>query len=191
MSLSFLFQRNFLTIPFWKQAHQQRNVSVALLWGQRQWRRYSWGRNTSALLYFLSQAHQSPCTPTPVLAPAAPLAAPPHLSWPRLKYAQSFLMKWSDLKPIGHTVKSIINISFRYICVLSSLCQHSDGEMHQPQPKLPYTPVQDKPGFLQKETANQDGRYIQSLTEDYVLVPAQFPSKTSEHQEHIGFIRMF
>ncbi|XP_005927025.1 serine/threonine-protein kinase ULK1a isoform X1 [Haplochromis burtoni] len=55
--------------------------------------------------------------------------------------------------------------------------QHSDGEMHQPQPKLPYTPVQDKPGFLQKETANQDGRYIQSLTEDYVLVPAQFPSE--------------
>lgn len=100
-------------------------------------------------------------------------------------------MKWSDLKPIGHTVKSIINISFRHICVLSSLCQHSDGEMHQPQPKLPYTPVQDKPGFLQKETANQDGRYIQSLTEDYVLVPAQFPSKTSEHQEHIRFIRMF
>uniref|UniRef100_A0A669DVT4 non-specific serine/threonine protein kinase n=1 Tax=Oreochromis niloticus TaxID=8128 RepID=A0A669DVT4_ORENI len=61
--------------------------------------------------------------------------------------------------------------------------QHSDGEMHQPQAKLPYTPVQDKPGFLQKETANQDGRYIQSFTEDYVLVPAQFPSKTSEHQE--------
>ncbi|XP_063345666.1 serine/threonine-protein kinase ULK1a isoform X5 [Pelmatolapia mariae] len=55
--------------------------------------------------------------------------------------------------------------------------QHSDGEMHQPQPKLPYTPVQDKPGFLQKETANQDGRYIRPLTEDYVLVPAQFPSE--------------
>lgn len=55
--------------------------------------------------------------------------------------------------------------------------QHSNGEMQQPQPNLPYMPTQDKPGFLQKEIANQDDRSAQSYMEDYVMVPAQSPNE--------------
>ncbi|XP_037633361.1 serine/threonine-protein kinase ULK1a isoform X3 [Sebastes umbrosus] len=54
--------------------------------------------------------------------------------------------------------------------------QHSDGEMHRLQPKVQYSPPQDTPGFLLKEIANQDSRNTSSYTEDYVMVPAQFPS---------------
>ncbi|XP_023147780.1 serine/threonine-protein kinase ULK1a isoform X1 [Amphiprion ocellaris] len=54
--------------------------------------------------------------------------------------------------------------------------QHSDGEMHRLQPKVQSSPVQDTPGFLLKEAANQDSRNTPSYTEDYVMVPAQFPS---------------
>ncbi|KAL7391029.1 hypothetical protein ABVT39_003038 [Epinephelus coioides] len=49
--------------------------------------------------------------------------------------------------------------------------QHSDGEMHRPQPKALYSPTQDTPGFLLKEIANQDSRSTSSYTEDYVIVP--------------------
>ncbi|XP_059193162.1 serine/threonine-protein kinase ULK1a [Centropristis striata] len=55
--------------------------------------------------------------------------------------------------------------------------QHSDGEMHRLQPKARYSPTQDNPGFLLKEIANQDSRKTSSYTEDYVMVPAQFPSE--------------
>lgn len=52
--------------------------------------------------------------------------------------------------------------------------------MHRLQPKARYSPTQDTPGFLLKEIANQDSRNTSSYTEDYVMVPAQFPSKTSK-----------
>ncbi|XP_070760176.1 serine/threonine-protein kinase ULK1a [Enoplosus armatus] len=55
--------------------------------------------------------------------------------------------------------------------------QHSNGEMHRPRPKVQYSPTQDTPGFLLKEIANQDSRNTSSYTEDYVMVPAQFPSE--------------
>lgn len=55
--------------------------------------------------------------------------------------------------------------------------QHSDGEMHRLQPKAPYSPTQDLPVFLLKEIANQDSRNGSSYTEEYVIVPAQFPSE--------------
>uniref|UniRef100_A0A8P4GML4 non-specific serine/threonine protein kinase n=1 Tax=Dicentrarchus labrax TaxID=13489 RepID=A0A8P4GML4_DICLA len=55
--------------------------------------------------------------------------------------------------------------------------QHSDGEMHRLQPKTRFPPTQDAPAFLLKEIANQDSRNTSSYTEDYVMVPAQFPSK--------------
>uniref|UniRef100_A0A8C4IS04 non-specific serine/threonine protein kinase n=1 Tax=Dicentrarchus labrax TaxID=13489 RepID=A0A8C4IS04_DICLA len=55
--------------------------------------------------------------------------------------------------------------------------QHSDGEMHRLQPKTRFPPTQDAPAFLLKEIANQDSRNTSSYTEDYVMVPAQFPSE--------------
>ncbi|XP_026178476.1 serine/threonine-protein kinase ULK1a isoform X2 [Mastacembelus armatus] len=55
--------------------------------------------------------------------------------------------------------------------------QHSDGEMHQLQSRVQYSPAQHSPGFLLKDTANQDSRNTSSYTEDYVMVPAQFPSE--------------
>ncbi|KAE8292479.1 Serine/threonine-protein kinase ULK1 [Larimichthys crocea] len=55
--------------------------------------------------------------------------------------------------------------------------QHSDGEMHRLQPKARYSPTQDAPVFLLKEIANQDSRNTSSYTEEYVMVPAQFPSE--------------
>lgn len=58
--------------------------------------------------------------------------------------------------------------------------QHSDGEMHRLQPKAQYSPTQNTGGFLLKEIANQDSRNTSSYTDDYVMVPAQFPSKTFE-----------
>ncbi|XP_063752799.1 serine/threonine-protein kinase ULK1a isoform X2 [Eleginops maclovinus] len=53
--------------------------------------------------------------------------------------------------------------------------QHSEGEMHHLQPKARYSPSQDNPGFL-REIANQDCKNTSCYTEDYVMVPAQFPS---------------
>ncbi|KAF3696054.1 Serine/threonine-protein kinase ULK1 [Channa argus] len=53
--------------------------------------------------------------------------------------------------------------------------QHSDGEMHRLQPKMQSSPTQDTPEFLLNEISNEDGRNTSSYTEDYVLVPAQFP----------------
>ncbi|XP_070820407.1 serine/threonine-protein kinase ULK1a isoform X1 [Chaetodon trifascialis] len=55
--------------------------------------------------------------------------------------------------------------------------QHSDGEMHRLQPKSHFSPTQDAPVFLLKEAANQDSRNTSSYTEEYVMVPAQFPSE--------------
>ncbi|TMS03391.1 Adhesion G-protein coupled receptor D1 [Larimichthys crocea] len=55
--------------------------------------------------------------------------------------------------------------------------KHSDGEMHRLQPKARYSPTQDAPVFLLKEIANQDSRNTSSYTEEYVMVPAQFPSE--------------
>ncbi|XP_035514208.1 serine/threonine-protein kinase ULK1a isoform X2 [Morone saxatilis] len=55
--------------------------------------------------------------------------------------------------------------------------QHSDGEMHRLQPKTRFSPTQDTPAFLLKEIANQDSRNTSSYTEDFVMVPAQFPSE--------------
>uniref|UniRef100_A0A8D0CQM2 non-specific serine/threonine protein kinase n=1 Tax=Sander lucioperca TaxID=283035 RepID=A0A8D0CQM2_SANLU len=61
-------------------------------------------------------------------------------------------------------------------CIL--FVAHSDGEMHRLPPKAQYSPTQDTPGFLLKDIANQDSRNTSSYTEDYVMVPAQFLSKT-------------
>ncbi|XP_047446822.1 serine/threonine-protein kinase ULK1a isoform X2 [Mugil cephalus] len=55
--------------------------------------------------------------------------------------------------------------------------QHSDGELHRLHPKVLCSPTQGAPGFLLKEIANQDSRNAPSYTEDYVMVPAQFPSE--------------
>ncbi|XP_040898975.1 serine/threonine-protein kinase ULK1a isoform X2 [Toxotes jaculatrix] len=55
--------------------------------------------------------------------------------------------------------------------------QHSDGEMHRLQPKAEFSPTQNTAGFLLKEIANQDSRNTSSYTEDYVMVPTQFPSE--------------
>nr|XP_040052327.1 serine/threonine-protein kinase ULK1a isoform X3 [Gasterosteus aculeatus aculeatus] len=54
--------------------------------------------------------------------------------------------------------------------------QHSDGEMHQLQPKAQYSPTQNPHGFLLKEKANQDSKSTSSYSEDYVMVQTQFPS---------------
>ncbi|XP_010767311.1 serine/threonine-protein kinase ULK1-like isoform X2 [Notothenia coriiceps] len=53
--------------------------------------------------------------------------------------------------------------------------QHSEGQMHRLQPKLRCSPSQDTPGFL-KEMANHDTKNTSCYTEDYVMVPAQYPS---------------
>ncbi|XP_060893628.1 serine/threonine-protein kinase ULK1a [Labrus mixtus] len=55
--------------------------------------------------------------------------------------------------------------------------QHSDGEMHRLQPKAQYFPPQDSPVLMIKEIANQHSRNTSSSTEDYVMVPAQFPNE--------------
>ncbi|XP_029294806.1 serine/threonine-protein kinase ULK1a isoform X2 [Cottoperca gobio] len=55
--------------------------------------------------------------------------------------------------------------------------QHSNGKMLQIQPKVRYSPPKETPGFLLKEIANQDSKNTSSYTEDYVMVPAQFPSE--------------
>ncbi|XP_026200130.1 serine/threonine-protein kinase ULK1a isoform X2 [Anabas testudineus] len=55
--------------------------------------------------------------------------------------------------------------------------QHSSGEMHRLQPQLHFSPAQNSPVFLLKETPNQGSRSTLSYTEDYVMVPAQFPSE--------------
>ncbi|CAN9513486.1 unnamed protein product [Ophioblennius macclurei] len=52
--------------------------------------------------------------------------------------------------------------------------QHSDGEMHQLQPKMLGSPTQDNLGFQLKEAAAQNAT---SSTDDYVMVPAQFPGE--------------
>ncbi|XP_060927321.1 serine/threonine-protein kinase ULK1a isoform X1 [Limanda limanda] len=56
--------------------------------------------------------------------------------------------------------------------------QHSDGEIQQLKPKARYSPTQNTADFLlPNETANQDSETTSSYTEDYVLVPDQFPSE--------------
>ncbi|XP_054466443.1 serine/threonine-protein kinase ULK1a isoform X2 [Anoplopoma fimbria] len=54
--------------------------------------------------------------------------------------------------------------------------QHSDGEMQQFQPKTQYSPTEDTHGLLLKEIVNQDSKNIASYSEDFVMVPAHFPS---------------
>ncbi|XP_029019551.1 serine/threonine-protein kinase ULK1a isoform X2 [Betta splendens] len=54
--------------------------------------------------------------------------------------------------------------------------QHSEGEMHRTKVQL--SPAQDTLGVqLDEATTNQDGRNTSSYAEDYVMVPAQFPSE--------------
>ncbi|XP_029961296.1 serine/threonine-protein kinase ULK1a isoform X1 [Salarias fasciatus] len=53
--------------------------------------------------------------------------------------------------------------------------QHSDGEMHQLQPGMRCSPTQDNLGLQLRETATQQTQNGTSYTEDYVMVPAQFP----------------
>ncbi|KAK2837583.1 hypothetical protein Q5P01_014795 [Channa striata] len=60
--------------------------------------------------------------------------------------------------------------------------QHSDDEMHRLQPKMQTSPTQDTPDFLLNEITSQDSSNNQdsrnsSYTEDYVMVPAQFPGE--------------
>lgn len=57
--------------------------------------------------------------------------------------------------------------------------QHSNGELHRLQPKGNYSPMQDTPVFLLNDNANEESSNVSSYTEEYVLVPAQFPGKTS------------
>uniref|UniRef100_A0A8D2ZM22 non-specific serine/threonine protein kinase n=1 Tax=Scophthalmus maximus TaxID=52904 RepID=A0A8D2ZM22_SCOMX len=55
--------------------------------------------------------------------------------------------------------------------------QHSNGEIPQLKPKVQYSATQNTAGFLPREMANQESRSTSSYTEDYVMVPAQFPSE--------------
>uniref|UniRef100_A0A7N6AZN8 non-specific serine/threonine protein kinase n=1 Tax=Anabas testudineus TaxID=64144 RepID=A0A7N6AZN8_ANATE len=71
------------------------------------------------------------------------------------------------------------------------ILSHSSGEMHRLQPQLHFSPAQNSPVFLLKETPNQGSRSTLSYTEDYVMVPAQFPSKTSEPLSHTLAICIF
>ncbi|XP_024130994.1 serine/threonine-protein kinase ULK1a isoform X1 [Oryzias melastigma] len=59
--------------------------------------------------------------------------------------------------------------------------QCSDGETHQP--KEMHSPTRDTTGFLQKEKANPDISNAPSYAEDYVMVPAQFPSEYTSEME--------
>uniref|UniRef100_A0A3P9LMM2 non-specific serine/threonine protein kinase n=1 Tax=Oryzias latipes TaxID=8090 RepID=A0A3P9LMM2_ORYLA len=59
--------------------------------------------------------------------------------------------------------------------------QCSDGETHQP--KEMHSPAQDTAGSLQEEKANPDIRNTLSFTEDYVMVPAQYPSEYTYEME--------
>ncbi|KAM6954463.1 serine/threonine-protein kinase ULK1a [Aplochiton taeniatus] len=52
--------------------------------------------------------------------------------------------------------------------------QHSDGERHCLRPKSLSSPTA---GFLLKNAANQSSGMASSDTDDYVMVPAQFPSE--------------
>ncbi|XP_056144761.1 serine/threonine-protein kinase ULK1a [Lampris incognitus] len=54
--------------------------------------------------------------------------------------------------------------------------QHSDGEMHQFPPKALPISTKDTPGFLLKDVPNQESGNTSSCTDDYVMVPAEFPS---------------
>uniref|UniRef100_A0A671TH15 non-specific serine/threonine protein kinase n=1 Tax=Sparus aurata TaxID=8175 RepID=A0A671TH15_SPAAU len=54
--------------------------------------------------------------------------------------------------------------------------QHSDGEMHKLKPKAHCSPTQITPAFLLKEIPNQGSQSTSSCTEEYVMVPAQFPN---------------
>ena len=50
--------------------------------------------------------------------------------------------------------------------------------MQRIQAKVPPSPAQDAPGFQVKATANHNSGIASFDTEDFVMVPAQFPSKT-------------
>uniref|UniRef100_A0A672JIL3 non-specific serine/threonine protein kinase n=1 Tax=Salarias fasciatus TaxID=181472 RepID=A0A672JIL3_SALFA len=65
--------------------------------------------------------------------------------------------------------------------------QHSDGEMHQLQPGMRCSPTQDNLGLQLRETATQQTQNGTSYTEDYVMVPAQFPGTYL----HISVILLF
>ncbi|KAM3867663.1 serine/threonine-protein kinase ULK1a [Diretmus argenteus] len=62
--------------------------------------------------------------------------------------------------------------------------QHSNGEMHRLQSKALHSPTHEAPVFLLKDAASQDSRSISSYTEDYVMVPAQFPSEYTCEMGH-------
>lgn len=50
--------------------------------------------------------------------------------------------------------------------------------MQRIQAKVPPSPTRDAPGFQVKVTANHNSGIASFDTEDFVMVPAQFPSKT-------------
>ncbi|XP_062310493.1 serine/threonine-protein kinase ULK1a [Osmerus eperlanus] len=55
--------------------------------------------------------------------------------------------------------------------------QHSNEEMQRIQAKVPPSPTRDAPGFQVKATANHNSGIASFDTEDFVMVPAQFPSE--------------
>ncbi|XP_046904231.1 serine/threonine-protein kinase ULK1a isoform X2 [Hypomesus transpacificus] len=55
--------------------------------------------------------------------------------------------------------------------------QHSNEEMQRIQAKVPPSPTRDAPGFQVKVTANHNSEIASFDTEDFVMVPAQFPSE--------------
>lgn len=56
--------------------------------------------------------------------------------------------------------------------------QQSLGEMQQLQEKTLVSPIPDSPGFLHgsKESAGSSSKNSSCDTDDFVMVPAQFPS---------------
>ncbi|XP_041644167.1 serine/threonine-protein kinase ULK1a [Cheilinus undulatus] len=61
--------------------------------------------------------------------------------------------------------------------------QHSDGEIHRLHPKAQCSPLQTSPVFTLKTITNQHSRNASSSTEDFVIVPAQFPNEYTRDVE--------
>ncbi|KAM4577954.1 serine/threonine-protein kinase ULK1a isoform 1-T1 [Fundulus diaphanus] len=63
--------------------------------------------------------------------------------------------------------------------------QHSDGDVHQLQPKEPSLPTQDPAGLQCKAKATEGSRSPSSCVEDYVMVPAELSSMTCEYLSEV------
>ncbi|XP_047238609.1 serine/threonine-protein kinase ULK1a isoform X2 [Girardinichthys multiradiatus] len=64
-----------------------------------------------------------------------------------------------------------------------ALPQHSDGELHQLQPKELRLPKQNPTGLQDEAKANQGSKSSPSCVEDYVMLPAELSSMTCEVED--------